>query len=62
MMDDHTSIDEKKEKVDHFSQQLVNSGYQWSRIRETVVSSLISVVSGEKLREREMEKPGKELE
>ena len=30
MMDDLISIEEKVEKIDQFSQQLINSGYQWS--------------------------------
>ena len=50
MMDDQVGIREKIEKVDHFSQQLVNSGYQWSQVREIVVCSLRSIVRGEKLR------------
>ena len=50
MMDDQVDIREKIEKVDHFSQQLVNSGYQWSQVREIVVCRLRSIVRGEKLR------------
>ena len=49
MMDSSISIKEEREKVNHFTQQLVNSGYQWSQIREIVVSSLRSVVRKEKL-------------
>ena len=48
MMDGEISDEEKIEKVNHFSQQLVNSGYKWSQIREVVISSLRSVVKREK--------------
>ena len=40
MMDGEVEEDEQIEKIDHYSQQLVNSGYQWGQIREIVVSSL----------------------
>ena len=40
MMDDGISVEEQVEKINHFTQQLINSGYQWGQIREIVVSSL----------------------
>ena len=40
MMDENISTKEKIEKIEKFTQQLVNSGYQWSQIRNIVVSSL----------------------
>ena len=48
MMDDRVSIEEKREKVEHFTQQLINSGYKWSQIREIIISSLRSVIKREK--------------
>ena len=47
MMDDKITVEEKVEKLNHFCQQLVNSGYKWEQIREITVSSL----KGEKHRE-----------
>ena len=52
MMDDLISIEEKVEKIDRFSQQLINSGYQWSQIRDIVVSSLRHVKREERVREK----------
>ena len=40
MMDEEVDEVERVEKIDHFTRQLINSGYQWSQIREVVVSSL----------------------
>ena len=31
MMDSDISIDEQVEKINHFTQQLINSGYQWGQ-------------------------------
>ena len=50
MMDSRITIEEKKEKIEHFTQQLINSGYNWSTIREIIVSSLRSVIRKEKKR------------
>ena len=40
MMDEEITMEERIEKIDHFTQQLINSGYQWAQIREIIVSSL----------------------
>ena len=48
MMDREISIEEKIEKVDKFTQQLINSGYKWGQTREIVVSSLRSVAKLER--------------
>ena len=48
MMDESIGVDEKIEKINHFTQQLINSGYKWSQIREIVISSLRSVAKIEK--------------
>ena len=52
MMDEGIEINEKLEKIDHFSQQLINSGYSWRQIREVVVSGMKGVVK-EEARRRE---------
>ena len=49
-MDTEITIEEKKEKIEHFTQQLINSGYGWSTIREVVISSLRSTIKKEKRR------------
>ena len=40
MMDENIEVEEQIEKINHFTQQLINSGYQWGQIREIIVSSL----------------------
>ena len=50
MMDDEISTEEKIETVDHFTQQLVNSGYTQQKIKEIIVSSLKGVRRKEKRR------------
>ena len=40
VVDDLVDGDEKKEIVEHFTKQLVNSGYRYSQSREIVLSSL----------------------
>ena len=40
MVDDKIEKEEKTDIVNHFTQQLVNSGYAWPQIREIVTSSL----------------------
>ena len=40
MMDRKVSKEEKIEKIDHFCEQLINSGYKWEQIHKIVVSSL----------------------
>ena len=52
MMDGKIDIEEKKEKVDQFTQQLINSGYAWQQIRDIVTSSLKGM---EKLEMRQKE-------
>ena len=47
MMDSKIDNKENIEKVNHFCQQLINSGYKWEQIREITVSSLRSVVRRE---------------
>ena len=53
MMDMDISGEEKVQKVDHFTQQLVNSGYSWAQIRDIVVSSLKGVIKKEEKIKRE---------
>ena len=40
MMDEKIEIEEQVDKIDHFTQQLINSGYKWPQIREIICSSL----------------------
>ena len=40
MLDSKIDTEEKTSIVDHFTQQLWNSGYSWQQIREVVVSSI----------------------
>ena len=40
MMDDNIEIDEKIKHIDHFTNQLCNSGYSWQQSKEIIVSSL----------------------
>ena len=54
MMDEDVGLEEQIEKVDHFTQQLVNSGYKWGQIREIIVSSLKGSLKKE-LRRKEKE-------
>ena len=48
MMDTNISSEEKISTVDHFTQQLVNSGYSTQKIKEVVISSLKGVMRKEK--------------
>ena len=52
MMDSKIDAEEKTSIVDHFTQQLWNSGYSWQQIREVVVSSIKGFEKKE-LRKRE---------
>ena len=52
MLDDEVGMDERREKLDHFTQQMVNSGYSWQQIREVVVSGLKGIEK-EEARRRE---------
>ena len=61
MMDEDISIEEKVEKIDHFTQQLVNSGYNWGQIREVIVSSLKGFLKKE-LKRKEEKKIDTELQ
>ena len=47
MMDEEIDENEQIEIIDHFSQQLGNSGYQWSQIRKIVASSLEGFIKKE---------------
>ena len=49
-MDSEISIVEKKEKIEQFTQQLINSVYGWNTIREIIISSLRSTIKKEKKR------------
>ena len=40
MMDENITEKEQVEKINHFTQQLINSGYQWGQTRDIIVSSL----------------------
>ena len=40
MMDENIEVEEQIEKINHFTQQLINSGYRWEQTREIIVSSL----------------------
>ena len=50
MMDKNIDIEEKIDVVNHFTQQLVNSGYNDTKIKEIVISSLKGIVRKEKKR------------
>ena len=52
MMDGNIEKGEKIEKIHQFCQQLTNSGYKWSQIREIVISSLRALIKREKRMER----------
>ena len=57
MMDEEITVQERVSKIDHFTQQLINSGYQWAQIRDVVVSSLKGFLKKEvKRKEREERK------
>ena len=53
MMDDEISTEEKVSIVDHFTQQLVNSGYSAQKIKEIIVSSLKGIRRKEKRRKEQ---------
>ena len=48
MMDADISKEEKISTVDHFTQQLVNSGYPTQKIKDVIISSLKGVMRKEK--------------
>ena len=48
MMDSNISAQEKIETVDHFTQQLVNSGYNAAQISDIIVSSLKGIMRKER--------------
>ena len=50
MLDDHIDIEEKINIIDHFSQQLVNSGYSKDKIREIICSGLKGIMRKERER------------
>ena len=52
MLDREITTEERIQKVDHFTRQLVNSGYSWSQCREIIVSALKGILKKE-IRERE---------
>ena len=49
-MDSRISKEEKIEIVDHYTQQLVNSGYSFDQIRDIIESSLKGVIIKEQNR------------
>ena len=51
MMDNGISNEEKIETINHFTQQLVNSGYKLPKIKDIVISSLKGIRRKEKKRE-----------
>ena len=53
MVDEKMEQEEKNNIVNHFTQQLVNSGYTWSQIREIVTCSLKGTIKKE-LRRKEL--------
>ena len=53
MMDKDISSQEKIEKIDHYTQQLINSGYSWQQSREVIVSSLKGIMKTEIKRKEE---------
>ena len=53
MMDEEIETEEQVQKIDQFTQQLINSGYQWGQIREVIVSSLKGFIKGE-IKRKEM--------
>ena len=56
MMDDGIMMDEKLNKIDHFTQQMINSGYSWQQTREVIVSSLKGIIKEEMKRKEEKSK------
>ena len=53
MMDDGILMEEKLEKVNHFTQQMINSGYSWQQTREVIVSGLKGIIKEEMRRKEE---------
>ena len=53
MMDSQIDANEKIQTIDHFTQQLVNSGYKGSQIREIIISSLKGILRKERRGEKE---------
>ena len=47
MMDRSITSEERREKVDHFTRQLVNSGYSWTQCREIVICALKGILKKE---------------
>ena len=56
MKDEKVDANEQVERIDHFTQQLINSGYQWPQIREIVCSSLKGFITKEIRRKEKEEK------
>ena len=50
MMDEEIGREEKIQKLNHFTQQLKNSGYSWMQSREIIVASLRGILNSEKRR------------
>ena len=62
MMDEKVEVEEQVEKIDKFTQQLINSGYQWGQIREIICSSLKGFIKKEIRRKEKIDiKQGKKL-
>ena len=47
MFDKEISREERVQKVDHFTKQLINSGYSWSQSRDIIVSALKGMIKRE---------------
>ena len=56
MMDELIDKEERIQKVDHFTKQLINSGYSWKQSRDIIVSALKGIIKKE---EREKERGAK---
>ena len=62
MMDDEIGENERVCKINHFTQQLINSGYQWEQIREIIISSLKGFLKKEVRRKEKEESRYKKAE
>ena len=51
MMDEKVTVEERVAKVNQFTQQLINSGYEWNQAGEIIVSALKGMKKQEKIEE-----------
>ena len=56
MVDRHIGLEERVQIVDHYTQQLVNSGYGEEQIRDIVTSGLKGIVRKEERRQLRQKK------